>query len=156
MQIDGFQFKVSLRLKDWGEQYTSTLREAGLVFTLFKIYVDDVRQVSTVLAEGTRFCLKTGKMEFSKVAAEEDARERESGESEDARMARILLPAMNSINPDLRFTAEVCDDFEDNCLPTLDFKLWLEGEEQLINHTYFEKEMRSQLMIPEQRDKRSA
>ena len=66
-------------------------------------------------------------------------------------MARILLPAMNSINEDLRFTTEVAEEFEDNKLPTLDFKLWMENDME-INHTFFEKSMKTQLVIP----KRSA
>ena len=60
-------------------------------------------------------------------------------------MARILLPAMNSINEDLRFTTEVAEEFEDNKLPTLDFKLWMENDME-INHTFFEKSMKTQLV----------
>ena len=41
-------------MMDWGEGYYGILREAGLNLTLFKIYVDDVRQASTVLKLGTR------------------------------------------------------------------------------------------------------
>ena len=35
---------------------------------------------------------------------------KETGESGDARIRRILLPVMSSINPDLEFTAEICED----------------------------------------------
>ena len=63
-------------------------------------------------------------------------------------MIRILTPAMNAINPDLKFTAEIREDFMDNKLPTLDCKLWFQ-EDWSINHTYYEKEMRSQILIPE-------
>ena len=41
-------------MQDWGEGYMRILREAGLQVTLFKIYVDDGRQVSTVLRMGSR------------------------------------------------------------------------------------------------------
>ena len=37
----------------------------------------------------------------------------EKGESADTRIARISLPAMESINPDLKFTSEVEGDFPD-------------------------------------------
>ena len=63
-------------------------------------------------------------------------------------MIRVLLPAMNAINPDLSLTAELREDYMDNKLPTLDCKLWFQ-EDWTINHTYYEKEMRSQLLIPE-------
>ena len=38
---------------------------------------------------------------------------KETGESGDSRIRRKLLPVMSSINPDLEFTAETCEDFED-------------------------------------------
>ena len=61
-------------------------------------------------------------------------------------MARLCLPAMNAINPDLTFTAEVGEDFPDKRLPTLDFSLWMD-EEGRIKHSYFEKTMKSQIML---------
>ena len=81
-------------------------------------------------------------------------------------MSRICLPAMNAINPDLVFTAEVPEDFADGKLPTLDTKFWqmggleAKGQETFggmpansklidyrINHSYFEKEMRTPYVI---------
>ena len=38
---------------------------------------------------------------------------KETGESGDSRIRRKLLPVMSSINPDLQFTAEICEYFED-------------------------------------------
>ena len=140
-----------LVMQDWGECYRMILREAGLWVTLLKIYVDDVRQVSSTLRKGTRFDEKEKKMTWTKEAENEDIEMEEMGENKDARMARILRPAMNSINKDLRFTTEVADEFEDKKLPTLDFKLWLENDNE-INHTFYEKSMKTQLVIP----KRSA
>ena len=40
---------------------------------------------------------------------------------------------------------EVPEEFPQNRLPTLDFTLWL--EEWLINHSYFEKDMKTPLVI---------
>ena len=138
-------------MQDWGECYRMILREAGLWVTLLKIYVDDVRQVSSTLRKGTRFDEKEKKMTWTKEAENEDIEMEEMGENKDARMARILRPAMNSINKDLRFTTEVADEFEDKKLPTLDFKLWLENDNE-ISHTFYKKSMKTQLVIP----KRSA
>ena len=44
----------------------------------------------------------------------------EMKETTNARMVRVCLPAINSINPDLVFTAEIPEDFPGNKLPTLD------------------------------------
>ena len=54
---------------------------------------------------------------------------------------------MNSISKDLEFTMELCEDFEDQKLPTLSFSLYL-GEDG-IEHTYFEKTMKNQTLLME-------
>ena len=61
-------------------------------------------------------------------------------------MARLCLPAMNGINPDLTFTVETAEDFKDNKLPTLDFTMQMK-EDMRITHGYYEKDMKSQLVI---------
>ena len=134
-------------MAEWGEEYELILREAGLTVSLLRIYVDDVRQASTVLRMGTRYDVESKKMVESEEAMKEDEKLREGGETADARMARVLAPAMNSINPDLTFTTELREDFSDRRLPTLDCNMWFDCDWSL-NHTYFEKSMRSQLMIP--------
>ena len=35
----------------------------------------------------------------------------------------------------------------DDRLPTLDFKMWLEDDQE-VNHTFFEKSMKTQLQLP--------
>ena len=61
-------------------------------------------------------------------------------------MARVCQPAMDSINPDLKFTTEIEEDFQDNKLPTLDFKAWLLANGHIL-HTYFEKPMKNQVLL---------
>ena len=111
-------------MQEWGEGYIRILKEAGLMITLFKIYVDDGRQVSTVLEMGARYSVEERRMVVTEEAVKEDERRKEEGESSSARMARTLIPAMNAINPDLRFTVEIEEDFLDKKVPTLDCKLW--------------------------------
>ena len=54
-----------------------------------------------------------------------------------------MTQVMNNINHDLKFTSEIREDLADGKIPTLDCKSWM------MNHTYFEKEMRNQMLIPE-------
>ena len=135
-------------MQEWGDHYLNILKEARLLITLFKIYVDDVRQITTMLRKGTRYEVDGKTWTWSKEAEEEDEQRRKEGESKEAMMVRILTPVMSCINSDLIFTTELEEDFEDRKLPTLDCKLWLE-EDGSVNHTYFEKDMRTQLLIPE-------
>ena len=53
---------------------------------------------------------------------------------------------MNTVNPDLKFTAETVSDFENSRLPTLDFELWLDTYGK-IQHHYFKKPMKSEFVI---------
>ena len=58
-----------------------------------------------------------------------------------------MLIAMNSVNEDLDFTMETHLDFPDKRLPTLSFSLW--PGQRCIHHSYYEKEMRNQLLVVE-------
>ena len=79
-------------------------------------------------------------------AEAEDKEKKEEGEDDEMFMARLCLPVMNSINTDLTFTAEVAGDFPNKKLPTLDFNLW-KKEDQSLSHCYYEKEMKSQILL---------
>ena len=50
-------------------------------------------------------------------------RDKEADEPDNVRMTRICLPAMNSVNKDMKFTTEAPEDFPKKRLPTLDFDL---------------------------------
>ena len=60
-------------------------------------------------------------------------------------MAKRCLPAMNSINPNLKFTTEAPEDYPRDRLPTLDFVLWM--VDGILFHTYYEKPMKNQHTI---------
>ena len=110
-------------------------------------YVDDVRNVSSSLRYGTRFDESTKKFVVSEDAKREDLKlRREMHETCNQRMVRVCLPEMNSINRDLKFTAEIPEEFNDNKLPTLDFLLWLD-KNGLLNWSYYQKSMKTPLVI---------
>ena len=94
-----------------------------------------------------RYDARRKEWEWNKEAEEEEEQKAKEGESKDERMARVLQPAMNGINSDLVFTTELPEDFDDDRLPTLDFKMWLEDDME-INHTFYETPMKTQMMIP--------
>ena len=131
-----------LVMQDWGESYRQILMEAKLLVDFLRGYVDDGRQVSTILAQGMRFSVELMKFVITEEGLEED---KISTESNNARMARLCLPAMNAINCDLVFTMEIPEDFPLCKLPTLDFEMWLEWWG--INHTYFEKLMKTPYLL---------
>ena len=61
-------------------------------------------------------------------------------------MARVYHPAMESVNPDLKFTVETPDDYKDKKLPTLDFS-FKQTKEGFLTHTYFQKPMKTPFIL---------
>ena len=109
--------------------------------------MDDVRHRSNSLRFGTRWNTEERKWTCTEADKKEDKRMKyEMLETTNKRMARLCLPAINSVNEDLVFTAEIPEDFEDKKLPTLDFYLWLE-KNGYLNHSYFQKLMKTPLVI---------
>ena len=119
-----------LAMSDWGDRYKKVLVDSDLLGG----YVDDGRQESGVLPIGMEYDRSVEMFVFSEEARDDDLARNETNER---RMARVCLVAMNSINVDLVFTVEVASDFPDNRLPTLDFFLWPEWWG--LNHSFYEK-----------------
>ena len=132
-----------LVMQDWGSTYRVSLELAKMEVGLLSGYVDDVRQGGTCLRWGLRFEIEKKEWRWTECAMLEDEEKNKEGESNDERMIRICHPLMNSINPDLEFTAEIASEFANKRLPTLDFELWLETD-GTINHSYFQKPMKTQ------------
>ena len=87
-------------MQHWARGYTNILLKAGLRIPLMSGYVDDGRQGSTVLRMGMRFSEEVGEFVLDE---EQYVLDMEQDEPDSVRMARICLPAMNSVNKNLRF-----------------------------------------------------
>ena len=138
-----------LVMEEFFTDYQNILTKAGVKTTMMRVYVDDGRQITTLLRKGMRFKKEKMEFEWDMYAEEEDEMLEKSGEDRDSFMARLCLPAMNAVNRDLTFTAEVASDFVDKRLPTLDFSLWMKDEEEVtqVTHCYYEKEMKTQQLL---------
>ena len=108
-----------LVMEEFFQQYEKILTRAGVKITLLRVYVDDGRQVTTLLKKGMRFNREKMEFEWDILAAEQDEKKEREGEDRDSFMARVCLPALNAINSDLTFTTEVASEFGDKRLPTL-------------------------------------
>ena len=83
-------------------------------------YVDDNRQATSKLKKGSRIVKEEMKFVFKEEWLEEDLKTKETNTQ---RMVRVCLEAMESINPDLKFTTEIAEDLLNLRLATLDFEL---------------------------------
>ena len=90
---------------------------------------------------GTRFQDSINKFTSSEEWLREDV---EAGMTRKAVTEREIRLAMNSVNPDLKFTTETKADFENSRLTTLSFQLW--SDKNGLRFSYFEKSMRSQIL----------
>ena len=128
-----------LVMQQWRDDYSDIVRKAEIRELLSKIYVNDNRNVVELLKPGLRFDEEIGEFRYKKDWETEDKKE----DPRD-RTKREILRAMNSLNTDLKFTVETEDDFPSKRLPTLSFEIW--SCENGIRHSYYEKEMRSQIL----------
>ena len=108
--------------------------------------VDDGSQVTSTLDRGMKYYQEKREFVWTAEAEEEDKLKANEGEDDEMLMARLCLPVMNSINEDLTFTVEVAGNFNNKKLPTLDFNLWMR-EDKTLSHGYYEKEMKSQMLL---------
>ena len=130
----------------WSENYKKILTRSEIEVHLLSGYVDDGRQLTSSLPLGMRYSKEEKIFKYSEPAYFEDNNKINEGESNNERMTRICLPAMNDVNKNLEFTVETAAEFENERLPTLDFQVWQEGDGS-INHTYFQKPMKTPLVI---------
>ena len=122
----------TLVMEDWAEVYEEILVKSSVLVLLLAGYVDDGRQITSLLDDGMRYNKEERKFTYYEEAEREDIEKRKQGESENQKMARLCLTAMNSINPDLKFTTETQEDFPNERLPTLDFEIWMEHNNKVI------------------------
>ena len=105
------------------------------------IYVDDSRIIVEILKSGVVFDSEKGLFIYSDNM--EDYIETDIEENM-KRTEVEIDKAMNFISSDLKFTTETERDFRKKRLPTLSFETW--STKNGIRHSYFEKDMRSQIL----------
>ena len=125
---------------------TASLTDYLCVISKRRAYIDGYGIAGTVLKLGMRYCNIQKSFKYATSDEMIDKILEEGGETIDARMARVCLPLMEDINPDLKFTSEVASDFPDGWVPTLDFKTKM-PEDGAITHTYFQKSMKTPFVL---------
>ena len=130
-----------LVMQAWSEEFSSIPKKCDIKEHLRAIYVDDGRNAMDKVGLGYRFNKESQRLVYQESWKEEDI---DNGVTGKERTVAELSEIMNSINPDLKFTTEVEEDFPTRRLPTLSFEIW--SNERGIVHSYYEKPMRSQFL----------
>ena len=121
MRVTGGTAKI--RMTRFIRKLIKILVRGGIKTEEIYIYVDDLRLILKLLQAGTIFCESCCKFRSCPTQREQDLL---SEETPAARTSRVLGQVMNSIEPELRFTTESCEDFSSGMLPTLDYQMWFE------------------------------
>ena len=130
-----------LIMQDWWEEFIEILKVSEIDWLMGAIYVDDGRIIIEKLQKGIRFCEDSKVFKFKSEWLEQDIK---SNKTDTENTEFEVRKAMNSISPDLIFTTEKETDFNNKRLPTLSFQMW--SEQTGIRHSYYEKDMRSQIL----------
>ena len=130
---------------DFGKKLTDILDKANIKTWLKSAYVDDIRLIIS-LFNNLKWNTNTKTFETLENALDCDH------EGLTDYCAEEIRKAMESINPDLKFTIELEKDFQDKKLPTLDTNTWFSRPEAgapCVQYEFFEKSMNSKFCILE-------
>ena len=112
----------------WDRRLRNRLSEMGLNVHMYKGYVDDINII-----------LGVNNTEGSVL------NERGDGKAYDARVMDIVKSVANDIHQSIRVELDYPSKHEDNKIPILDLKVWVERREgtNLILHEFYSKEISS-------------
>ena len=115
----------------WDRRWKECLARSGINLGLYARYMDDGRAVLHSIMPGWRWV--EGELHYSPSWVEEDNKLTAT-----ERTRKVLHASMQGVVNCLSFTTETAEQFEDNCLPTLDISLWVEEDWQ-VSWKFFEK-----------------
>ena len=123
----------------WDKELLIIMELEGLETKISFRFVDDLRIFLYGLNHGWRW--HEGKFQFNLDWEEED---KESGLSSEQLTSREMRKVMDSIYPELKFEMEIPSMF-DGKLPTLDFQVWVEGNQ--VSYSFYQKPMARKSVI---------
>ena len=137
------QTNTRLAIETEGERPNKQGEPLKVEVEFVKNYVDDGRSIQDIFPPGAYYCQER---KIFRVTSEELQRDVEGDRDLVEKTQAELLKCLNGVSEYLNFTAEDFQDFEDNWLPTLDFKIKLKEGELFFD--FFEKTMKSPWVTP--------
>ena len=109
---------------------------------LYKCYVDDVNIVCKAIEAGTGY--ENGQLTTTAIPTREEAEE-----PSDKRTMSLIKLIANDIHPSMKVEIDFPSNHEDDKMPILDLKVWLEviDDRTTIMHEFYSKEVSSKLMV---------
>ena len=123
----------------WVNNLKKKLEEVDIVPDLLEIYVDDVNTVIKPIEAGLHYV--DGELVFNEEKAKADENVRE-----DERTMKVVQQVANSIDGMIVMTIDVPSSHEDNKVPMLDIKAWM-NESNEVYYEFYEKPTKNPLVI---------
>ena len=125
----------------WSNQFKTKLKELKMLNPLLKIYVDDVNGLFKSIAPGIEF--KDGRLRYNEEKEKEDRKL-----PKDKVTMEVVKTVANSIDDMIQMTVDFPSKYEDDKVPMLDVKVWLnEKDENKIYYTFYEKPTKSPFVV---------
>ena len=126
----------------WDKNLVVRLSDVGITMRLCRRYVDDVNLATEELQLGTRYL--DGVLYIDELAAVEDQHV-----PVDKRTMEVVKQVANSIHASIQMEIDVASNHEDNKLPSLDLKIWVEQSNGVtrILHEYYAKDVSSNAVV---------
>ena len=127
------------------------LKENAVTLFVMMLCVDDARWFLVRLKMGLAYNRSTKLLEFSESQEKLDL---ESKLTVTEKTSKVLLDIMNDMDPDLKFTTEIVDQFPTGRLPTLDAELWVENittsqgkETKAVRYNFYPKPISTPFVV---------
>ena len=122
----------------WEHAFLNKLKSLGWSLSMYKRYVDDIQGVTMCLNKGWHYDFIKDKMIYSKDHPNSDL-------PDDLRTFKELLAIGNSLDTNIQLELDVPSLHNDNKLPILDLKVWVENG--ILRHEFYKKEVASKHVI---------
>ena len=137
----------------WDRQFKIRMDENGLGLRMYKRYVDDINVIVNATRPGLKFVDSVGR-----VVLDESVVEQERAVKADRRCMALVQKIGNSIHPSIQLEVDFPSKHDDDKLPILDLKVWVEmrrqqdrGEEEsevnVVLHEFYSKDVASKCVI---------
>ena len=113
----------------WDNLYIERVRKSGIKMKLYERYVDDSNQVAVVPPPGSIYDDRENKIIIDPQKDDKDV-------PDDERLAKLLLEIANSIMECVKMEGDWPSKNQDNKMPILDMKVWMDEQGTLLYQHY--------------------
>ena len=126
----------------WDKEFKTRLSSLLIVLEMMKRYVDDINMAMPPIKPGTRY-------QDGAIHHREDLVDHDTGIKEDLRTMLLFKEIGNDIHPSVQLEVDCPSKHDDNRMPILDLKVWVEKieERSKIMHEHYTKDVSSKMVI---------